>query len=95
MVADQQDECVVDLASLREAMAKLTDRTIDAHQGPVYWRRVRARLMGVAIHRGELGEDKPRAPLGGVEEVARDSGVRWLVPHRHMSHRTPDLSLSS
>ena len=51
-------------------------------------------LVGVAVHRGELGEDEARRPVHRAQQVAGDRVVRRLMPLGVVRHRAPELPLA-
>ena len=60
---------------------------------PAHRRRVRIGLVGVAVHRGELGEDEARRAVHRPEQVPGHRVVRRLMPLGVVRQRAPELPL--
>jgi hypothetical protein len=86
VVAHKKDETVLYLALPGELLAQHAYSVIHTGEGSVHGGRVGAGLMSEAIHRRELGKDKPRTSCGGLEQVTRNGIIRGLVPHGDVRH---------
>jgi hypothetical protein len=95
VIAYQENQAPGQLPPLLQPTPELAYGGVHPPERPVHLCRVVPRLMGITIDRRKLGEHELPVSLRSSKEMAGDSVVGRLVPHRHVSYGAPDLPLQT